>query len=66
MVLPDTGFKMLNSSESSLMYFVFYDTPNVFNKLQVWTASRSVQHQESSPITPYCPNRRSMDSTLSC
>ncbi len=46
---PDIGFQLLQSLWSSLTYFLL-DAPNVLYRWKIWTASRPIQHLDSSTI----------------
>ncbi len=49
--LPGIGFQLLKSLWS---YFYFNDAPNIFYWCKIWTASRPIQHPDSSSMKPCC------------
>ena len=52
--LSDAGLFSLFNFPGLLLPDLYYDAPNVFCWLKVWTAGRPVQHQDSSPMNPCC------------
>ncbi len=58
--LPGIDFQLLKSLWSSLTYFSFNDAPNVLYRFKIWTASRPIQHPDSSTTKPRCCNSCSM------